>query len=125
MSDVHEKNDQQHDVDTHLPGDAEDPNGGITWVLGLACTFILIAVLIASNALFFQADSIAVHNKEVTVRSSANRLMRAERVMQLEQEPHWEAWTDIHGELAGERTLHVDMDTAVNIVVKRWGGSAK
>ena len=125
MSDVHEKNDQQQDVASHLPGDAEDPNGGITWVLGLACTFILIAVLIASNALFFQADSIAVHNKEVTVRSAANRLMRAERVMQLEQEPHWEAWTDIHGELAGERTLHVDMDTAVNIVVKRWGGSAK
>jgi len=121
MSDLHE----QHDSDVHLPGDTEDPGGGITWVLGLASTFIQIAVLIASNAMFFQADSLATEGKEVTVRSAANRLMRAERIAQLEQEPHWETWTDIDGELTGERTLHVDMDTAVDIVVKRWGGSDK
>ena len=121
MSDLHE----QPDADLHLPGDTEDPGGGITWLLGLASTFILIAVLIASNAMFFQADSIAAEEKEIVVQSAANRLMRAERKAQLEQEPHWETWTDIDGELTGERTLHVDMDTAIDIVVKRWGGSEK
>lgn len=121
MSDLHE----QHDADVRPAGDTEDPGGGITWVLGLASTFLLIAVLIASNALFFQADSIATEVKGVTVRSAANRLMRAERIADLEQEPHWETWTDIDGKLTGERMLHVDMDTAVDIVVKRWGGLDK
>jgi hypothetical protein len=43
--------------------------------------------------------------------------------MALMNEAHWEQWTDADGVLAGERTLVVPMDTARDIVKKRWGGS--
>ncbi len=116
----------EHDTNQiQLPGDTEDPGGGMTWLLGLASTFLLISVLIATNAMFYHVAAYATTDKEIGAYSVAAELMREERKTQLEQEPHWEAWTDIDGELTGERTLHVPMDTAADIVVKRWGGASK
>jgi len=108
-----------------LPGDTEDPRGGGTWLLGTASSILLLAFVVASIGMFYVALSYETDGKAETVRSLSNELMRAERATQLEQEPHWEAWTDINGELAGERTLHVPMDTAIDIVTKRWGGSGQ
>ncbi|MCH2135918.1 MAG: hypothetical protein MK101_04975 [Phycisphaerales bacterium] len=108
-----------------LPGDTEDPNGGGTWIIGIASCVLLVAFLLASIGMFYLALSYETGDKGVTVRSQAAELMREERRTQLEQEPHWEAWTDIDGELAGERTLKVPMDTAIDIVTKRWGGQSE
>ena len=116
---------EHNDNMERLPGDSEDPVGGITWVLGLASTFVLISLVIASVAMFYMVLAWETHDKAVTTQSIANELMREEHATQLEQDPHWEAWTDIDGELTGERMLHVDMDTAVDIVVQRWGGGSK
>jgi hypothetical protein len=109
----------------HLPGNTEDPRGDGTWLIGLASSFLLIAVIVASVAMFYLALSYETTDKDVTVRSLSNELMRAERRTQLEQEPHWEAWTDVNGELAGERLLKVPIDTAIDIVARRWGGDGK
>jgi len=108
-----------------LPGDTEDPRGGGTWLLGTASSILLLALIVASIGMFYVALSHETDDKAVTVRSLSNELMRAERRTQVEQEPHWEAWTDIDGELAGERTLKVSMDTAIDIVTRRWGGSGE
>jgi len=111
--------------DGPLPGDTEDPRGGGTWLLGIASSILLLALVVASIGMFYVALSYETEGKDVTVRSLSNELMRAERRTQVEQEPHWETWTDVDGELAGERTLKVSMDTAIDIVTRRWGGSGE
>jgi hypothetical protein len=115
----------QHIEHITLAGDTEDPRGDGTWLLGAVSTLVLIAFVVASIGMFYMALSYETENKAETIRSMSNELMRAERRTQLEQEPHWEAWTDIDGELAGERQLKVSMDTAIDIVTRRWGGDRK
>ena len=111
------------DIHEHLAGDTEDPADGPTWLVGIASVILLVSIVLASIALFYAAQRWESHEKVVNIRSQEAEIMRAARAMALEQEAHWEQWTDADGVLAGERTLVVPMDVARDVVKQRWGSS--
>jgi len=109
----------------HLAGDQEDPSGGPTWVIGIASAILTAVTVLAVSALYYWAERQEQHHTVVTVRSQEAEIRREADAMAMLNEPHWEQWTDADGVLAGERTLVVPMDTAREIVKKRWGGGSR
>ena len=109
--------------DGPLPGDIEDPRGLSTWMVGI-CSIVLLAVIcLAVAAMFYGAVHRETNRKVVSVRTQSAQLMREARSLALEQDAHWETYTDDDGELAGEPTLKVTMDQAVDLVIKNYGAS--
>ncbi|MDP7070667.1 MAG: hypothetical protein QF561_04895 [Phycisphaerales bacterium] len=106
-----------------LSGDAEDPAGGPTWVVGLAGAVLTVVVVLAMISVYYAAERAETQDKVVSVRSQEAEIRREADRLALMDEPHWEQWTDADGVLAGERTLVVPIDTAREIVKKKWGGS--
>jgi len=107
--------------DGQLSGDTEDPRPLSTWMIGF-CSIVLLAVIcLAVAAMYYGAVHRETKRKVVSVRSQSAQLMREARQLALEQDPHWEAWTDVDGELTGERTLKVPMDQAVQLVIQNYG----
>ena len=110
--------------DGQLPGDIEDPRGLSTWMIGI-CSIILFAVTCpAVAAMFYGAVHRETKRKVVSVRTQAAELMREARSLELEQDAHWETWTDADGELTGDRSLKIPMDQAVQLVIDEYGGGA-
>ncbi len=108
----------------HPAGDHEDPSGGLTWVVGVAGAVLTIVTVLGVTALYYGAERAETHRKVVTVRSQEAEIRREADRLALEDQPHWEQWTDADGVLAGERTLVVPIDTARDVVLKKWGGDA-
>ncbi len=111
------------DPHTHESGLTEDPASGPTWVVGMAGVILTVVTVLGVTAIYYAAERAETHHKVMTIRSQEAELRRAADRMELMNEAHWEQWTDADGVLAGERTLVVPMDTARDIVKKRWGGS--
>jgi methyl coenzyme M reductase alpha subunit len=112
--------DQLH---TYVSGDTEDPISGPTWVVGLAAAILTLVTVLGVTALYYAAERAEAQHKVMSVRSQEAGIRREADRMALMNEAHWEQWTDADGVIAGERTLVVPMDTARDIVKKRWGGS--
>ncbi len=108
---------------THVSGEAEDPTSGPTWVVGLAGAILTVVVVLGVTAIYYAAERAEAEHKVMSVRSQEAELRREADRAALMNEAYWEQWTDADGVLAGERTLVVPMDTARDIVKKRWGGS--
>lgn len=114
----HDDHNLPHD---QLPGDTEDPRGEPTWMIGIFSAVLLAVICLAVAAMFYGAVHRDTDRKVVTVRTQAAQLMREARLLQLDQDAHWETWTDADGELAGEKTLKVPLDQAVEIMIKQYG----
>jgi len=108
---------------THVSGDAEDPIMGPTWVVGLVTSILTLVTVLGVTSIYYAAKRAEVQHKVMSVRSEEAGIRREADRMALMNEAHWEQWTDADGVLAGERTLVVPMDTARELVKKRWGGS--
>jgi hypothetical protein len=108
---------------THVSGDAEDPSTGPTWMVGLVTAILTLVTVLGVTSIYYAAQRAEVQHKVMSVRSEEAGIRREVDRMALMNEAHWEQWTDADGVLAGERTLVVPMDTARELVKKRWGGS--
>ena len=116
-------NESHHEA--HLSGDAEDPDGGPTWVIGLAGAILTVITVLAMTSVYYAAERAETQHKVVSVRSQEAEIRREADRLALEDEPHWEQWTDADGVLAGDRTLIVPIDTARDVVKKKWGNSGR
>ena len=107
--------------DGQLPGDTKDPRGMATWMYGFCGVILLAVTCLAVAAMYYGAVHRETHRKVVSVRTQSAVVMREARVLALEQDAHWETWTDADGELTGDRTLKVPMDQAVQLVIRNYG----
>jgi|TARA_B110000495_G_C22978868_1_gene575217 methyl coenzyme M reductase alpha subunit len=112
-----------HDPHVIVSGDREDPTTGPLWVVGLAGAVLTVVTVLGVTSIYYAAERAEVQHKVMSVRSQEAGLRREADRMALMNEAHWEQWTDADGVLSGERTLIVPMDTARDIVKKRWGSS--
>lgn len=112
-----------NDANVQVSGDREDPTSGPLWVVGLAASVLTAVTVIGVTAMYYAAERAEVHRKVVSVRSQEASIRREADRMAMMNEAHWEQWTDEDGVLAGERTLVVPIETARELVKKRWGRS--
>jgi len=92
-----------------------------TWMIGVCSVVLLAVTCLAVTAMFYGAVHRETNRKVVSVRTQSSQLMREARQLALEQDAHWETYTDGDGELIGERTLKVPMDQAVELVIRNYG----
>lgn len=112
-----------HDAHLEVSGDQEDPTPGPLWVVGLAGAVLTLVTVLGVTSIYYAAERAEVQHKVMSVRSQEAGLRREADRMAMMNDAHWEQWTDEDGVLAGERTLIVPMETARDLVKKRWGGS--
>jgi hypothetical protein len=110
-------------LDKPLPGDHDDPSGGPTWVVGIAGAILTVVTVLSVTGLYYAAERGELQGKVISVRSQEAEIRREADALAMLDEPHWEQWTDADGVLAGERTLIVPIDTARELIKKKWGGS--
>lgn len=92
-----------------------------TWMIGVCSVVLLAVICLAVTAMFYGAVHRETNRKVVSVRTQSSQLMREARQLALQQDAHWETYTDDEGELIGERTLKVPMDQAVQLVIRNYG----
>ncbi|MDG2477606.1 MAG: hypothetical protein P8M32_06885 [Phycisphaerales bacterium] len=112
-----------HDAHLEVSGDQEDPTPGPLWVVGVAGAVLTLVTVLGVTSIYYAAERAEVDHKVVSVRSQEAGLRREADRLAMMNDAHWEQWTDEDGVLAGERTLIVPMETARDLVKKRWGGS--
>ena len=102
------------DAFEHNPDDHEDPAAGPTWLMGAVGVLLLVAILLALTAMYYNVKAEKVQ-EEVVSRPfrDIEKLRQSQRAL-LEDEPRWVTRQEVAGEV---QALVIPIDRAMDIVV--------